>query len=64
VISLKVVQRYGIQNLMNWMTFGKPQLEKPSYSTQEELDWLEKYYKEKLEQELRSDTLTAVMDSI
>jgi hypothetical protein len=49
---------------MNWMTFGKPQLEKPSYSTQEELDWLEKYYKEKLEQELRSDTLTAVMDSI
>lgn len=63
-ISMKGIQRYGIQNLINWITLGKPQLEKPSYTTQKELEWLEKYYKEKLEQELRSDTLLAVVESI
>ncbi len=53
-------QRYGIDNFMNWMVTGKPQLSSPSFTTKSNYKWLEQYYKEYLIKSGKSDTLLAV----
>lgn len=56
-IKIIGVQRYSFENAINWLKVGKPQLDLPTYHTTKELDWLENYYKNYLEQKLICDTL-------
>lgn len=59
-ITIKGTQRYGLENMINWYTIGKPQLSSPSYETDGEYKWLETYYKQHLESTLQCDTLIAM----
>ena len=54
------VQRFGLDNMMNWLVNGKPQLESPSFETKGPHEWLEQSYKSHLEATLQCDTLLAV----
>lgn len=55
-------QRYGIDNMMQWMTVGKPQLSVPAYSTDKpDLKKLEDYYKADRVKTGRADTLLAIV---
>lgn len=60
VVNIEGVQRYSIENAMNWLTLGKPQIEKPAYSCRNELKWLDDFYRKHLEENLICDTLMAV----
>lgn len=53
-------QRYGIENFMNWNTFKKPQIDKPSHRTNSNYKWLEDFYKSYLIDSERADTLIIV----
>ena len=53
--SLGGAQMYGIENHMNWIINKGPQLLTPSYKTNEQLEWLDKIYKNKLDEELKSE---------
>jgi 2-polyprenyl-3-methyl-5-hydroxy-6-metoxy-1,4-benzoquinol methylase len=59
-VNMAYVQRYGIENLYNWLTIGKPQLEKPVLETSGPYGWLESCYREYLERAKKTDTLFAV----
>lgn len=59
-IEIKGVQRYGIENMMNWLITGNPQLQEPSFQTSGPHAWLEKYYKDYLEDKKLCDTLMAI----
>lgn len=55
-------QRYGIENMMQWMTIGKPQLSVPAYTTNKpDLKKLEEYYKTDRAKTGRADTLLAIV---
>jgi len=56
------VQRYSIENLINWKLSGKPQISLPTYNLPQELDWIDKYYKTQLEKQLKCDTLIAICE--
>lgn len=60
-INIHGVQRYSIKNSMNWLLNGKPQLKNPSYIIESELSWIDNYYKNKLSESLKSDTLLATV---
>jgi 2-polyprenyl-3-methyl-5-hydroxy-6-metoxy-1,4-benzoquinol methylase len=51
------VQRYGVENMLNWQVIKKPQLTETGKNLPPELNWLDKYYKQKLEKNMISDTL-------
>ncbi len=59
-VSIFGVQRYSIENAMNWLIIGRPQISKPSYTAREDLQWLDDYYREQLIGSLTCDTLIAV----
>lgn len=59
-IEVLYVQRYGVENLCNWLMTGKPQLEKPLFKIDESYRWLEDYYRDCLEKTGRSDAILAV----
>lgn len=59
-IEVSYVQRYGIENLCNWLMTGKPQIEKPIFEIEAPYRWLENYYRKHLEKIGRSDTLFAI----
>jgi 2-polyprenyl-3-methyl-5-hydroxy-6-metoxy-1,4-benzoquinol methylase len=59
-VSIEGVHRYGLENLMSWLTTGRPQLPTASFHTTGPYRWLEDLYKEHLQQSLRCDTLVAV----
>ena len=61
LVEIIGVQRYGIENFMNWMVLGKPQLDQPSFEMESAYQWLEQYYKSELESSMRSDTLMAIV---
>lgn len=48
-------QMYGIENHMNWIINKGPQLLKPSYKTNSHLLWLDDIYKNRLNNELKSE---------
>lgn len=56
-LDISYVQRYSIENFMNWFTSGRPQIERPSFQTKSKYKWLEDYYKKYLCQIGKSDTL-------
>lgn len=56
-IKIFGIQRYGIDNMINWQIVKKPQLSVPKNILSNELDWLNIYYKQNLEKNMNSDTL-------
>jgi len=59
-IKILPVQRYGLENMFNWILLKKPQIKNPSFEINESYDWLEKYFKSYLSKKLISDTIIAV----
>lgn len=59
-VELVGVQRYGIENMMNWLITGKPQIQSPSFETTGPYQQFEQKYKTHLENTMRYDTLVAV----
>lgn len=53
-------QRYSLENMMNWLLNKKPQIDKPIFESIEDLKWLDEYYKNKLANELKTDTIVAI----
>jgi 2-polyprenyl-3-methyl-5-hydroxy-6-metoxy-1,4-benzoquinol methylase len=58
-IEITYIQRYGIENLCNWLITGKPQLEKPVFEIIDPYKWLENYYRKYLGATGRADTIFA-----
>ena len=56
-IEFMEVQRYSIQNMFNWMINQKPELDSPSLTTNKDIQWIDKYYKNRLEKKFLCDTL-------
>jgi SAM-dependent methyltransferase len=54
---VQYVQRYSIENAMNWLLVGKPQIENPRFVSRSELLWLDEYYKVHLCRTGTSDTV-------
>lgn len=59
ISGVKFVQRYSLQNLMQWLITGRPQIEKPSFKA-ENYGWLEKNYKAGLAKRKLTDTLIII----
>ncbi len=59
-IKIIGVQRYSIENLFNWKLTNKPQIENPIYNLSKDYNWIESFYKEKLEKSLKCDTLIVI----
>ena len=57
IIDISHIQRYSIENFMNWFVLGKPQIDTPLFKTESAYLWLEDYYKEYLSKRGESDTL-------
>lgn len=60
IINISHVQRYSIENFMNWFITGKPQIERPLFKTESAYLWLEDYYKKYLSEKGKSDTLVLI----
>ena len=58
--EVKGIQRYSIENFFNWKLIGKPQLDNPIFCLPEKHEWMDLYYKDKLEKSLKCDTIIAV----
>jgi len=58
-ISIKGVQRYGIENMMYWKAYRKPQMTKPSFELDNDYEFIEKIYKENLKKKMICDTIIA-----
>lgn len=53
-------QRYGLLNLCNWLTTGKPQIERPVFEINDVYKPVEKFYRNYLEESGISDAIVAV----
>ncbi len=53
-------QRHSIQNFMNWYINGNPQIDYPSYTVEDKLEWIDDYYRRKLCDDGSSDTLIVI----
>ena len=60
IVDFFFVQRYSLDNFMNWFISGEPMIEKPVFETEGTYKWLEDYYKKHLCQTGRSDTLILI----
>lgn len=60
IVDISYVQRYGLENFMNWFISGQPQLQKPLFQTKSEYKWLEDYYKKCLSKTGKTDTLILI----
>ena len=60
VFNISYVQRYSIENFMNWFMVGKPQIQEPIFTTKSTYEWLEDYYKNYLCKKRKSDTLVLI----
>jgi 2-polyprenyl-3-methyl-5-hydroxy-6-metoxy-1,4-benzoquinol methylase len=59
------IQRYGLENLFNWVNNNEPQLYKPSYITTNPIyKPIERYYKKNKEKTYSCDTLLVVINNI
>lgn len=59
-VDITGCQRYSIVNMMNWIINRKPQIDAPAYMASDGIRWLDDYYKQKLINELKSDTIIAI----
>jgi 2-polyprenyl-3-methyl-5-hydroxy-6-metoxy-1,4-benzoquinol methylase len=55
------VQRYDLNNALNWINKGKPQLEDDNLNS---IEWIEEIYENKLIEHLKCDTLLAYCTNI
>jgi 2-polyprenyl-3-methyl-5-hydroxy-6-metoxy-1,4-benzoquinol methylase len=53
-ITIKGVQRYSIENAIRWIRTGKPNTEYLELELPEGLEWVNQYYKDVMEKELKS----------
>lgn len=59
-VEIKFQQRYGLMNLYNWLTTGKPQIEEPIFEIPEAYKKVESFYRQYLESIERSDAIIAI----
>jgi 2-polyprenyl-3-methyl-5-hydroxy-6-metoxy-1,4-benzoquinol methylase len=59
-VQLRYEQRYGLVNLCNWLTTGKPQVEKPAFEISPAYKTVESFYRQQMESSGRSDAIIAV----
>ena len=60
IVDFFFVQRYSLDNFMNWFISGEPMIKKPIFKTKSTYKWLEDYYKRHLCQIGKSDTLILI----
>ena len=60
IIKLKGNQLYGLTNHFNWIINGVPEYKKPSYETCDSMRWLEKIYKDRLNEEVKAEYMYAI----
>ena len=53
-ITIRGVQRYSIENAIRWIRTGKPNTEYLELELPEGLEWVNKYYKDVMEKDLKS----------
>lgn len=63
-VKIKGVQRYSIENFINWKITGKPQLDNPTFSLSQEYEWIDSCYKKELIKSLHCDTIIAIAKKI
>ncbi len=57
-INSHFIQRYSVENCMNWVTNGKPQINSPSfYCNNKKIKWLDDIYRSELIKRGTTDTL-------
>jgi len=54
--EIKYIQRYSVDNFMNWMVSGQVQTGNPSFNSSKDIAWLDDYYRSKLCSNGQSDT--------
>lgn len=59
-VNILYEQRYGLINLCNWLSTGKPQIERPIFEICETYAHVESFYKEWLKSIERTDTMIAI----
>jgi hypothetical protein len=59
-IKIKGVQNYSIENHLHWMKTGKPNIETVQIRHTENLEWINKIYKEVLEKGMEGDAIMVV----
>ena len=59
-VEIKGIQRYSIENFFHWNLTHKPQLDNPAFCLSKKYEWIDSYYKHKLEKSLECDTIIAV----
>lgn len=59
-IEVQHVQRYGVENLCNWLRTGQPQLDSPRFKMISDYRWLEEFYRQHLSTQGQTDTLIAI----
>ena len=60
-VEIRYEQRYGLINLCNWLSYGKPQIEKPVFEIVEPYKSVEHHYKQWLELQGKSDAMLAIV---
>lgn len=55
-------QVYGLTNHMNWIINGSPELTNPSYESCEPMKWIEKIYRDKLNESLKSEYMYIIAE--
>lgn len=59
-VEMRFEQRYGLINLCNWFTVGKPQIERPVFEISDAYKPVEVFYRDYLASQGRSDALIAI----
>jgi len=59
-VDIFYVQRYSLENFMNWFVIRKPQIMRPTFKTKGCYKWLEDYYKINLCKKGKLDTLIMI----
>ncbi|MCL4418111.1 MAG: class I SAM-dependent methyltransferase, partial [Actinobacteria bacterium] len=59
-VDIKFEQRYGLINLCNWLTTGKPQIGRPIFEISDAYKPIESFYRQYLESIGRSDAIIAI----
>ena len=59
-VEIRYRQRYGLDNLCNWLRTGKPQIDKPVFEIAETYKPVESFFREHLESKGRSDAIIAI----
>lgn len=59
-VEIRFEQRYGLINLCNWLTTGKPQIEKPIFEIADAYKPVESFYRKFTERLGKSDALIAI----